>query len=299
MKKVYFLITVIILIVLVVLPPIPQSFANGTDNNYGANDVEVMLNLDNYLEKEGGNEWKLHMKVDICRPQGSSIVSVNSLKLKSAPVGSIGWERTVEASKINKNVDSGTCINYSITIEVPKSWGCIKVEATASTSAGEGSGNDGSDTWVGSTKGGTGNYYSPPPDSISFSPALGKAKASGLYSSNRQSITFRACKSDMFLEVNGDDAELKHEKEASEKLNSKWAFWTDPQYSPNSINELPDSSPDSVNSDTWVNAKNLSKTIKIPKGWSGKIKYRMIVERNGLNDLAGEYSGTVDLEIRE
>ena len=305
MKKNFVLTVLSIILILTVAPRL--SIGGSSINHFGANNPKVALTLDDCenhtksncpfekVTQRGETRWKFHMSIDINRPMGRSAVSINTLQLKATPVGSTEWKETV-----SKNIAIDQAINdYEVAITVPQDWRCIKVKAIATTSAGDGRGNSSSDTWTGSVASGTGNHHSKIPGKMTLSTDAKKPKSDGFYSSDTQSIAVRACKSDMFLEVNGDDAELKHEKEASEKINSQWAFWADPQYSPNSITELPDSSPDSVNSDTWVNAKNLSKTIKIPRGWSGKIKYRMIVERNGLTDLAGEYSGTVDLEIRE
>ena len=87
-------------------------------------------------------------------------------------------------------------------------------------------------------------------------------------------------------------------KKPHKKLTSNWTFWEEPDLSVDLIDNLTNNPPANEHSNNWIPSENFSKkTIQIPKGWFGEIKYKVLVERKGLEDLAGEYSGSIDISI--
>ena len=185
---------------------------------------------------------------------------------------------------------------YEATISgIPHPSGCVVIEASAKH------GNDvGTTTWEGSLLYGAGNYHSPLDGNVNITSDVEKAKSDGWFESETKNIEVHACATDMRLEIDGTDAELVHEEELTKRLPSKWAFWQDTDLSNNLIDNLPGSPPQSETSIDWLKSEDsFTKSVQIPKGWSGEIKYKLLVERNGLNDIAGTYSGSVDLTLNE
>ena len=184
--------------------------------------------------------------------------------------------------------------DYETTISgIPNTCGCVVIEASAKH------GNDyGYATWEGSLTTGSGNYHSSIPADMKLPVETENAKSDALYESDTKNITVNACGSDMKLEFDGGNAEIYHEKKPDKKLNSKWTFWEESDLSIDLIGNLPNSPPEYEHSNKWIPSENFSKkTIQIPKGWSGEIKYKVLVKRKGLKDIAGDYSGSIDISI--